>query len=455
MAVNAKDASLQRFIAGVLENGSDTSAKRYYHDDPTCMGFTLMFDFEGTASPLFNESDHGESAIRYLESIDEGDRNKWDENDYAIFREVGGRAAYLKRFKERLRDIVKFYPYYFTDIVGLGDIYNFNEKNGYEFERLLTIKTLESIDVRMGGMIDDFMRATFDHEFRRMMLPANMLEFRMYIIVSEIRNFRTFVNTTLSGNDALRQREMGLVGIANQPILTNINENLSAYVFVFDTCKFNFSDSGITTGQLYINHKLNFLDLFTSSIPNDDQSNYRSTVSGQRNDSQFNRTVSDFLNTPIGKTLGNNIDLAQDLFTRERDQFLQVNDPKVAGSRIANQAVVNAINSRIQQVLLGNVFSRLNEFRGAEINSDASKFITDFLIKRQQNPNAPFTQQDINIFNILQTGIKSTLGSLDVGMPSDFTRVQLGNVFNFEKAPFSTTLETFIKSALSGIITKG
>jgi len=477
MAVNSRDKSLQRFIAGVLEEGIDTAAKRFYYDDPTTQGFSLMFDFEGKNSPLFNESANGESAIKYLENIDEGDRRKWDSPDFEDFEEEGGRAAKLKRFKERLRDLVKLYPYYFTDIQGLGDVYNFKAENAYEFERKLTIKTLESIDMRIGGLINDYHEAEFDVFQRREMLPGNMKEFRLYVIVSEIRNFRTFVNQTLTGKDADRQKEMGLIGVTKQPILTNINENLGVYVFIFDNCRFDFEDSGqwlegiknsspevrtnsfaIKTGRMQFANRLNFLDLFTSSIPDTDRSKDKTNVVGKQNDSRFENVKKDFLNTQLGKALAGNADLAGNLFNREADEFLQTNDPRLVASRVFQNQVVNLINSKIQNVLLGNVFSNSNEFRNVDLSDNASKFITDLIKNNSKQQERKIAS---NVFGPKETtnfGEKEDLGSKDVGSridfsarETDFTRVALGNVLGFNEAPFSALLEHMVKSNLGNV----
>lgn len=254
--VTFKDKALVTFLNSVI---STLPSNSKYYDDPTTMGFTLFFEFEGRNSPLFNESNDGESAIRYLKNIGE---NK--------------RAAHLKRFKQRLYDVTKFYPYFYQKVKGLEGLYKLEPGKPLE-PKILTIETLESIDLRIGSLASEYMDAFYDFAYKREMIPINLIRFKCHILVSEIRKFRTYVgqnNTTNSETD-----EMNMV---------QLNDFLSYYWLTFNECNFDFGDSLPFLGDLSTStpgtadntfkiiapnfiprNKMKLLDLYNPTIDND------------------------------------------------------------------------------------------------------------------------------------------------------------------------------------------
>lgn len=251
-----KDTALTTFLNSVI---STLPSNSKYYDDPTTMGFTLFFEFEGRNSPLFNESNDGESAIRYLKNIGE---NK--------------RAAHLKRFKQRLFDVTRFYPYFYQKVKGLEGLYKLEPGKPLE-PKTLTIETLESIDLRIGSLASEYMDAFYDYAFKREMIPINLIRFKCHILVSEIRKFRTYVgqnNTTSAEVD-----EMNMI---------QLNDFLSYYWLTFNECNFDFGDSLPFLGDLTTStpgtadntfkiiapnfiprNKMKLLDLYNPTINND------------------------------------------------------------------------------------------------------------------------------------------------------------------------------------------
>lgn len=200
------DEHLRNFISSTLEKGS-TDAARLYCEDPTTVGFNLFFYFD-YRSPLLNSSDKGENAVKYLEGIGEVNR-----------------AASLTSFRKRLNDLMVKFPYYFQQLSGLDNIYEFDPKNAIE-ERVLEVKTLESLDMKVAGMMHDYIQATWDFEYRRHILPANMREFELSVLVTEIRNIRTFVNETSA--------------TGSQGKFEDINDKLAVFEYFFTRCEFDF-----------------------------------------------------------------------------------------------------------------------------------------------------------------------------------------------------------------------
>jgi hypothetical protein len=197
------DKVLNSFISGYL------TKSRYYADDPTVLGFNLFFqkDFN---SPLLNRSEFGESAMRYLISIGEPER-----------------ADHLKDFIRRLTELVEDHPYFIQQMSGLGNIYKLESGKPFNDGRILEFETLESLDLRIASLVDSYIKATFDIENHRKMIPENLLEFSFIIIISEIRNFRSFIE----GVDSSEGKYIDL------------NKNLGTFIYKFDRSLFNFEDS--------------------------------------------------------------------------------------------------------------------------------------------------------------------------------------------------------------------
>lgn len=578
MAINTRDKNLTKFIEGVLEEQNFPEA-RFLYDDPTTFGFTVLFSFDGDMdSPLFNEnvdSVVGESAIEYLEAIDEGD--KAAEND-----EIGGRAKALKRFKENLRTISKYYPYYFKSINGLGNIHALNPDVGYEADRILTFETIESIDTRIGELIEDYQFACYDQYYRRQIMPGNLKEFKMWILVHEIRKFRSFVQGTTGVNgsnsyggrltekgigDSLRdkvtttgggaqfQKKVQTLGTdtspttgtewakkqRNKPInegafpynMKDINKHLSTYVFEFQKCRFDFTESHpsfetltneapemvtnsfkIKIGRMKFKHKLRFLDLFFEPNTLGEKEDEKDKPG---NSNRFVKATKDFANKKN--------DQMQDFFKKEADVFLQENDPRLQASRFVKNKYVDAFDKKFKSFLFGNVLLGTAEARARESRNEIlkrilggkvlnklgidvgkqqqitapdlgnkgaateqSNFVTNLPSKdlveekeSKRNNLGSFNLADITIDQLSDLGVKEvsgveistlkdlgakTLGELnlealedlskiDVAKQGDMFKAFLGNTFGFDGAPFSSVLESFIKSHLGNIATGG
>ena len=57
----------------------------------------------------------------------------------------------------------------------------------YHQRNLLTFDCMDSIDLRINAMAELYRKATYDYQNHRELLPANLRKFRMWIIVTEIR----------------------------------------------------------------------------------------------------------------------------------------------------------------------------------------------------------------------------------------------------------------------------
>jgi len=184
------------------------------------------------------------------------------------------RQQMLDAFKKGLQFINDKCPHYFQSITGLEqllkvDIKNFHKAGSKPLRAgTLSIDCLESIDMRIFALSELYRKAIYDYTYHRVMLPENLRKFRMWIVVSEIRN----IQLSYGINDVLNPFSIPSVAQAanfldsfnsqsglldnTQGLLqksTNANKTddkfgsytLGPYAFIYqlDQCEFDFDDS--------------------------------------------------------------------------------------------------------------------------------------------------------------------------------------------------------------------
>lgn len=222
----ATDRDRYRFLSGFKLNDQGKN------EDPTYLGFSMNFDFGilgidseyGTpVSPLFKEGNYTVinsagslppfvqpdysfgnkesvlfySAQSYLENREGVDGG---ESGSGFSTGPGKRAQMLKQFKILLKDITENQPWFFQSIEGLDALYKVI-RPGYQDEDgtgestnpsrsgTITISTLESLNLRMTALADLYNHATFDFINMRETIPRNLRRFKMFIYVTDLRNF--------------------------------------------------------------------------------------------------------------------------------------------------------------------------------------------------------------------------------------------------------------------------
>ena len=185
------------------------------------------------------------------------------------------RKQMLKAFKKGLRFINEKCPYYFQSVSGLDallkvDIKNLHKEGGKP-QRMgtLSIDCLESIDMRMFSLSELYRKAIYDYTYHRVMLPENLRKFRMWLVVSEIRN----IQLSYGINDILNpfsipsvaqaanfldnfSAQTGLLDNTEGLLQKSTNNDLAtsdkfgsytlgpyAFIYQFDQCEFDFDDS--------------------------------------------------------------------------------------------------------------------------------------------------------------------------------------------------------------------
>jgi hypothetical protein len=190
-----RDPGLNKFLKTNLYYTED---KYLLYQDPTWLGFKLLFEFDQKDSRLmYSGPTKGVS-----DNIEEFIPN----TAYTYLRNIGdlGRAKYLSKFVNHLRNINETTPWFFQTIEGLGEAW----KRGYQDDgfksalpkdRKITIGCLESIDLRMSALMDLYRKACFDWQYRREMVPWNLRTFSVYIYVYELRKINRSGTPSASG----------------------------------------------------------------------------------------------------------------------------------------------------------------------------------------------------------------------------------------------------------------
>ena len=182
------------------------------------------------------------------------------------------RQQMLEAFKKGLRFVNEKCPYYFQSISGLDQLLKVDIKNlhkaGGKAQRTgtLNIECLESIDMRIFALAELYRKAIYDYTYHRVMLPENLRKFRMWLVVSEIRN----IQLSYGINDVLNpfsipsvaqganfldsfNTQTGLLDNAAGLLQKSTNKDedqygsyeLGPYAFIyqFDQCEFDFDES--------------------------------------------------------------------------------------------------------------------------------------------------------------------------------------------------------------------
>ncbi len=234
--VNSANTVIKQFLTGVNQSNNN-SGNVYNFEDPTYIGFKVMFNFnEDNSSPLFNEgAGSSASAINYLNNVNRQTESKL-----------------LTRFKNVLRTLNTTYEYMFQSVSGLSPINSWVPgQNLRTKDIVLTFDCLESVDQKMNYMMQLYLKSMYDWKYMRKLLPYNLQFFTMTLMIYEIRNFNSVVaaaqleNVNQNINSSF-QPKAPITPTSPQPAQTASNllrNNLPTQVYVFDYCTFDFNDS--------------------------------------------------------------------------------------------------------------------------------------------------------------------------------------------------------------------
>jgi hypothetical protein len=222
------------------------------YDQPTYLSFALDFRFEGSnsavrdilwASPLFEKGgkDNTYSAQTYLGSIGHKDK---EQN--------------LVKFKSILEYLTFNAPWYFQEITGLETLWKgaTNMEGGNKSKgAVITINTLEAIDLRITELANLYRTSIYDKQSMRTRVPDNLRWFALDIYIAEARNIRYEVQGSygnMTSAMGINTQSINRVATGITSALGTLDPSLDlaspmnqfGYIkFKCRQCEFDFSDS--------------------------------------------------------------------------------------------------------------------------------------------------------------------------------------------------------------------
>ena len=333
-------------------------------DDPTYLGFSLMFDI---SSPLFNgavvantgitppeqspkPTANGDVAVSGLggtSSTPPSGDGSYPSTPSAVayLAKIGetNRVEYLKAFIQGIQEINKTRPYYFQTIQGLleawqkSTTFSTDPYTGTTGEEGITIGCLEAIDLKLTALFSLYKMAVYDTRYKRFIVPQNLLRFDVYVYVQEIRKFKTVRNWLGALNPSKDSDDTKKL----------VNENTSQVGFKFTECMW---DPG-ASGNVFEGVTNNGGDIATTQI----KWNYGL----MENVSQF----SGYNDKLDASKIPANTDPSF------KDKVKQFGKDQLANAAAgAINAVGRTVSSAIQGLTLGNVFGLRNSLLGAISN---------------------------------------------------------------------------------------
>ena len=210
------------------------------YNDPTFLGFLLLFDWTSPHDPTGSYYLGGGSPL-LAGGIDEAvagsDPSSWNPPkgtamDYLKRTEEFTRMKYLNAFINTLKSINYYMPWYWQSIEGLEELWkwkHFEDPYRGGDDAMLKIACLESIDLKVTALMDFYKKACYDFEHRRIIIPENLRKFKVSIYIEEIRKFQIDKSFTegLTGSINSNLAKSAASAALDNPITNGISDILS------------------------------------------------------------------------------------------------------------------------------------------------------------------------------------------------------------------------------------
>lgn len=252
--------------------------------EPDATGAPASFSTEGSATNFFYSSKFKIDGMLGGGIFDPQEGFAYMGAQEYLYQRSTQRRDMLNAFRNGFLYINKNSPYYFQSISGLDQLLKADIKNIHKGaskpQRMgtLTIDCLESIDMRIFALSELYRKAIYDYTYHRSMLPENLRKFRMWLVVTEIRNIQlsygladvlnpfsipsvakvansldTFNSQTglldkISGDN---QKSTNTEDYPpNNPEFGGTELGPYAFIYQFDQCEFDFDDSYPSYGTI-------------------------------------------------------------------------------------------------------------------------------------------------------------------------------------------------------------
>jgi len=344
-------------------------------EEPTFLGFKVMFDFIGAYySPLLNISDESADKFKPVTGIGgaQGVNIPQINNDAAASSKLKDSAElFLRRngYSDKANDLIDFISklssisqdseWYFESIAGLESAFNFdftsNKVRGGDGESLISITLPETLDMRITSMMSKYYNALYDVKNRRDLIPENLKYFSMTVYVADFRDFVAYDKTLFAGGNYASPTQAFERALGKQDIQTI---DIPQMVLTFKNCYFDpFSFSNILAE---LNNSEPTQGAHTLDI------RYNGDVEYSVFDLANNSVIDSKSDTSV---INNEIKSAQDKlngFAREagiENPEEITNQLATVGSRLAGQGLgiinqnIERVRGELRDLALGNVYS--------------------------------------------------------------------------------------------------
>lgn len=242
------DTQVGKFLKGGRNKNLMSGANKIVNgmEDPSFLAFSFgiattdeggLFgkDIGGTEKGMNTllalNKDRSYSALTYL-------HNATSKNEQDTSRTFSKEYVEMTRFVNGFLSIANDHPYVFQAIDGLPDAYklymNIHKDSilGGGKETKIKVTCLESMDLRMSALFDSYFQSVYNHKYRRMNIPNNLLRFDCWVLLHDLRN----VAQDLGGLGVIRK---------NTPEITSaVVNHLSTVLFLFKNCTLNVEEVG-------------------------------------------------------------------------------------------------------------------------------------------------------------------------------------------------------------------
>jgi hypothetical protein len=326
--------SINSFKKGAISNR--------IHEDPTFLSFFFMFDwYDSEHSPLLSGATE-----RYL-------------------REVVGdaeRADNLARFNKILKKLNMELPWFWQSITGLEKTRIYDKLSDPFWggdDSVISITCLETVELTVTGLMDLYKRAIFDFDRWVEVVPLNMRRFRMYVIVSEVRTFKSKSKpqSTVNTADPTKTGGQSISGVLNSKDPNDIVDTKPFFQVMLGHCEFDIDSTNEVFSSLSKNPEeavsptINIRFETTSDVA---RSYSNSIGSSSDSDSVSARLIADIEKEGLGDRLKGRIQSALDNTGINRETLTRAAFNTISGR------VDSAVGNITGQLVLGNVYGANN-----------------------------------------------------------------------------------------------
>lgn len=332
------------------------------------------------------------------------------------------RAELLDQFIDLLKEINTYTPWYFKEIGGLSEALsraNFAERD-YKIEeakKVLTIKCLpDSIDDRIGTLLDLYRAICYSYYQKKEIIPANLRKFNMGIYI-----FQTPTNF-------LNRFEKNYASFTHDEMLDELQLKSSSKYIELVNCEFNLASGATPFGTL--NNSEGSSHEYEIGITYDD-------VFEERYNSFISRTIGDFIITDMRYLMTGGT--SRDIIKSKHQNNLGINKSNIS-SRIRDRKVQEPEQLR-DNLWKNNLFE--NTRTGQFVKGVADSISREY--KR--------IKENYSVDSLIDTAANYVTDKLDSVIMGDISNtVVSGNLFYSDANEYTSIIQNIRQGDVLGLI---